>query len=358
MMSEQSTKSAVRDELPVSGAPLPSAGQGRTAAQDRIQTVRALILGSKFPLIQVLVFAVVFGWASATMEGFTSLPSLRATFVIAALLALAALGQTLVILIGGLDMAVPGYLTVGAVSAVVLPANQDWPLWAVALFVVAITGVAGAAIGGICHFLHVQPLVVSLGVSAMLTGGTLIATKANFMGTPPAALSELTSTMGKTFGLPIPPVLSITIVAIIVVSVLLSRTVVGRRLYATGANPLAASGIQINVGLVWVGTFAVGAAFTGLVGMLVAGFSSGATLSVGEPYFFSGLAAVLVGGTALGSAHGDFTRTVLGALTLTILSTILTGMGMEEGGRRMLFGALIVVVVLIYGRERRLRDRL
>jgi ribose transport system permease protein len=354
-MSDQTTLSAVRSDLATEA---PSGNTRRFSLANRLQPVRSALLATRFPVIQVLVLAVVFVWASARMEGFTSLPSLRATFVIAALLALAALGQTLVILIGGLDMAVPGYMTVGAVAAVVLPTNHGWPLGAVALFVIGVTALAGATIGAICHLLKVQPLVVSLGVSAMLTGGTLIATKANFMGTPPTGLTELTSTTGSTFGLPVPPLLSITVVVLVLVSVVLSRTVVGRRLYATGANPTAAAGVQIRVGLIWTGTFAVSAALTGLVGMLVAGFSSGATLSVGEPYFFSGLAAVLVGGTALGSAQGDFTRTVLGALTLTIMGTILTGMGMEEGGRRVLFGALIVVVVLLYGRERRLRDRL
>jgi len=354
MTSDQSTLPAVQLET---ADIVPPAGVGPSRASVRIVRLLKSLLRSRFPVVQLLVLAVVFVWASSTLAGFTEAWSLRATMVIASLLALAALGQTLVVLIGGLDMAIPGYMAVGAVGAVVLPAD-GWPLWAVVLFVVVVTGLAGATTGAVCHLLKVQPLVVSLGMSAVLTGGTLIATKANFMGTPPAALTELTSTMGTTFGLAVPPVVSITVVAVVVVSLVLTRTVLGRKLYATGANPVAAQGIHIRTGLIWTGTFAVAAALTGLVGMLVAGFSSGASLSVGEPYFFSGLAAVLVGGTALGSAQGDFARTVIGALTLTILSTVLAGMGMDEGGRRMLFGALIIVVVLLYGRERRLRDRL
>jgi ribose transport system permease protein len=354
-MSDQTTLSPF--SAVVEDAQLPAGADPRSGRTLAVRVGKALA-GSRLPIVQMLVLLLVFAWAGARLEGFTSLPSLRATLVIAALLALAALGQTLVVLIGGLDMAVPGYMTVGAVGAVVLPSNHGWSLWSVALFVIAVTAVAGGTIGATCHILKVQPLVVSLGVSAMLTGGTLIATKGNFMGSPPAPLTELTSTMSSTFGLPVPPVLSIAIVALVAVSVVLARTVIGRQLYATGANPVAAAGIQTRTGWIWTGTFAVSAAFTGLAGMLVAGFSSGATLAIGEPYFFSGLAAVLVGGTALGSAQGDFTRTVIGALTLTILSTILAGMGMDDGGRRMLFGILIVVVILLYGRERRLRDRL
>jgi ribose transport system permease protein len=143
-----------------------------------------------------------------------------------------------------------------------------------------------------------------------------------------------------------------------IVSLVLARTPVGRRLYATGANPRAASGLLIRTGRVRTGVFAVAAVFAGLAGPLVAGFASGATPTVGDPYLYSGLAAVLVGGTALGSARGDFLRTVLGALILTELTTILSGLGFREGDTRILFGIAIVLVVVAYGRQRRLRDRL
>ena len=146
--------------------------------------------------------------------------------------------------------------------------------------------------------------------------------------------------------------------SLVLASVVLARTPVGRKLYATGANPRAASGLLIRTGWVWTGVFAVAAVTAGLAGLLIAGFSSGATPNTGDPYFYAGLAAVLVGGTALGSARGDFLRTVLGALILTELTTILSGLGFGEGDTRILFGLAIVLVVLAYGRQRRLRDRL
>ena len=319
---------------------------------------RQFLRSTRFPVVQLVVLIALVVWASLQLEGFATLPSIRATILIACLLALASLGQTLVILIGGIDMAVPGYIAVGAVCSVVLPTHHGWPLWAVALLVIAITGIAGAASGAICHFFRVQSLVVTLVMSSVLIGGVLIATQSNIMGAPPAVLTGLTSTVGTTFGLPIPPVVSITIVALIAVSLFLARSAPGRKLYATGANPIAAQGIQIRTGAVWTGTFAAAGALTGLAGMLIAGFASGATLAIGDPYFFSGLAAVLVGGTALGTAQGDYLRTVIGALTLTVLTTLLVGLGLGDGDRRILFGIVIVAVVLVYGRDRRLRDRL
>lgn len=312
----------------------------------------------RLPVVQLAVLAAVVAWGAVQMDGFTSASSLKAMSVIACLLALASLGQTLVIIIGGLDLAVPGYITLGAVATVVLGGNHGWPLWAVALLVAVACAVAGGLSGAICHYLKVQSLVVTLGMSAVLIGGVIIATEANILGMPPASLGSWTAVMGTTFGLPFPPVVALTAVAAVGTWLFLAHTPAGRRLYATGANPRAAEGIGIRTGRVWIGTFAFGAATTGLTGMLIAGFTFGASVSVGDPYFYSGLAAVLVGGTALGSAQGDFVRTVLGALTLTGLTTILAGQGLGEGDTRILYGIAIILVVLAYGRGRRLRDRL
>ena len=315
-------------------------------------------LSRRFPIVQLAVLAVVFLWGAIQLDGFASPSSLRAMSVIAALLALASLGQTFVIIIGGLDLAVPGYITVGAVAAAQLAGDQRWPLWQVALLVMLVCGLAGGAIGAICHYLRVESLVVSLGMSSVLIGGVVVATKANILGVPPEGIGSWVAVLGTTFGLPVPPVIVLTAVLTVASWLLLTRTVVGRRLYATGANPVAAQELLIPTGWIWVSVFAFGAAFTGLVGILIGGFSSGASVSTGDPYFYSGLAAVLVGGTALGAAQGDFFRTVLGALTLTGLTTILGGIGLGEGDARILYGIAIVLVVLAYGRGRRLRDRL
>ena len=212
--------------------------------------------------------------------------------------------------------------------------------------------------GAICHYLRVQSLVVTLGMSSVLIGGVVVATKASMLGIPPTSLSSWTSVLGTTFDISVPPVVVIAVALVGATWLFLTRTGAGRQLYATGANPVAANGILIPTGRIWIGAFAFGGAFTGLAGILIAGFSSGACVSTGDPYFYSGLAAVLVGGTALGAAQGAFFRTVLGALTLTGLTTILSGLGLGEGDTRILYGVAIILVVLAYGRGRRLRDRL
>jgi len=148
----------------------------------------------------------------------------------------------------------------------------------------------------------------------------------------------------------------ITAILAIVVGVILQRTSVGRRFYATGANPRAAAIIRVNTRKMWTGVFALSAVCSALVGILLAGFS-GVDPSVGDPYLFQGLTAVIVGGTTIMGARGDYTHTVIGALILTVMTTIFVGKDIDVATQQIIFGVLILIVVAMYGRGRRLRDR-
>jgi ribose transport system permease protein len=276
--------------------------------------------------------------------------------VLAALLGLAALGQTLVLIIGGLDLSVPGHIVMGAIVVSQLYGAHGWPAPLAIAVVVAIAAVLGAATGWICHRWRVQPLIVTLGVGALSSGGAVAWTAGKLSGAAPPFLTTLTTATGTTFGLSIPPIVVIWAVVAIVAAVALHRTVAGRQLYAMGANPRAAGLARIRTGRVVVAVFAISAVVSALVGVLLAGFA-GADQTLGDPYLFSGLTAVIVGGTTFMGARGDYTHTVIGALILTVLTTILVGRGYDQADQQIVFGALILLVVAGYGRDRRLRDR-
>ena len=114
---------------------------------------------------------------------------------------------------------------------------------------------------------------------------------------------------------------------------------------------------RVPTGWVTIAVFAASAVIASLVGVLLAGFS-GADQSIGDPYLFQGLTAVIVGGTTIMGARGDYTHTVVGALILTVLTTLLVGHSVDSATQQIIFGGLILVVVAGYGRERRLRDRI
>ena len=311
---------------------------------------QALALQRRAPVLQLLALVVLFLYGAATIDGFDSEITVDSMLVLAALLGLAAVGQTLVLIVGGIDFSVPGHIAMGAIVVSELYGARGWsaPL-AIALAAVA-AGALGAATGWICHRWRIQPLIVTLGIGAISAGAAVAWTQGHLTGAAPPFLTTLTTATGTTLGLSIPPVVVLWALAAVAMALLLHRTAAGRRLYATGANPRAAALARIATKRVWVVVFASSAFLSALTGCLLAGFA-GADQTVGDPYLFTTLTAVIVGGTTFMGARGDYTHTVVGALILTVLTTILVGKGDSQADQQIVFG------VLILARRGRLRPR-
>lgn len=313
-------------------------------------------LQRRVPLVQITVLIVVFLFGAATLDGFAQEQSIRSMLVLASLLGLAAAGQTLVLLIGGLDLSVPGLIVLGATMITELCGSKGWAFLPAFLLVLFFCGTTGAAVGWVCHRLRVMPLIVTLAISGIALGAVEVWTHGNITGSAPQFLSDAVAANGTTFGVSVSPIVAIWIVFSIIIGVVLHRTRTGRRIYLTGANPRAAELSLIRTRGVWTGVYCASAMLSGMVGVLLAGFS-GADITLGDPYLFTGLTAVIVGGTAFRGLRGDYTHTVIGALILTALTTIMVGRGYDTADQQIIFGALILLVVAAYGRERRLRDR-
>lgn len=309
------------------------------------------------PILQIAVLLAVIVWAVVRMPEILTPVGVTSVLVLASLLGMAAVGQTLVVLLGGLDLAVPGYIVVGAFAATTLTTGRGWPLWLALLFAAAVAGGAGAFVGYVSQRFNVPSLVITLGMSSVLSGAIIFATAGNYTDAPPEGLRNLTGVNSTTFGLPVPPVVVFWIVLIGLMLVFLTRTTTGRRLYATGSNPQAAQLSRVNARRMWVGVFAANGVLSAAAGVFIAAFVSGSSATLGEPYLFEGLAAVIVGGTTFGSVRGSYSRTAIGALLLTVLSIILVGEGLAEGESLVLYGLIILIALAIYGRDRRLRDR-
>ena len=314
-------------------------------------------LQRRFPVLQLLALIVIAIYGSASIPGYDSTPSVKSMLVLAALLGLSALPQTLVVLLGGIDLSIPAFIAVGGVVTTELGGGHQWPIYAVLALIVAVCAVGGALSGFLCHRFKANPLIVTLGMYAIFEGAILVWTKGNIGAIPPASLTNWTSVTGTTAGIGIPPVVAIWAAVAVITGLVLSRTAPGRRLYATGTNLRAARMALLRTELIWTIVFMLSAVLSGLTGVLVAGYTSGASPGMGDPYLFQGLTAVIVGGTAIGSARGDYWRTVLGSLILIALTTVLIGKGFDANDTQILFGFVILVVVAAYGREQRVRER-
>jgi ribose transport system permease protein len=311
-------------------------------------------LQRRYLLLQFVALIGLFIYGSATISGFSSELSVRSMLVLAALLGLAALGQTLVMILGGLDLSVPGFIALGAIMVSVLTGTKGWPLLPSLIAIVLVAAAGGYVSGWISHRAKINPLIVTLGVGSLALGLPVVWANGNIPGVP-TAVSDITAINGTTFGMSVSPIVVIWVVIAICVGVILHLTPAGRRLFATGANQRAAELALINTQRVWTSVFAISAVGSALVGVMLAGYS-GADPAIGGPYLFEGLAAVIVGGTVFGGTRGDYTHTLIGALILTELTSILIGRGVDDSKQQIIFGVLILLVVAGYGREKRLRD--
>ncbi|WP_189267273.1 ABC transporter permease [Streptomyces fuscichromogenes] len=348
MTTQQGSLDTAAPLAPDITAPAPP--EGLSAAQ------RLLSLQRRFPLVQLLLTVAVLGWGAAAMPGFLDPTSLRSVLVLCALTGLASIGQTLVVLIRGIDLSLAGFIVAGAVTVTQFGDVPGVPLPVMLVLAVVCGGATGGLVGYLCHRFAIHPIIVTLAAGSIAVGVTAVLSGGGTGAGAPGWVVRLSAPMSSTFGLPVPPVVVIWGLAVVAVSVLLHRTRSGRRLLATGASPVAAELAHISTRKVWVTVYAVSAALAILAGVVLAGFAGNVDNRLGNPYLFQSIAAVVLGGTAFGGP-GSYTRTTVGVLLLTTVSTVLVGLGFQEADQQILNGVVILAAMALYGRERRLRDQ-
>lgn len=310
---------------------------------------------SAFIGIAVLVGLFIVG--SFAIEGFSSSANIRSMLLFAAFLGLACVGQTLVALLGGLDLSIPFVIGSSNIALLFL-ITLGIPPW-IAFIVLLCFGAAIGFVNGILSFrLQGQALIVTLGVGFAVSGITQIITSGNVFGTVPNWLINIATLNGRIFGLQIPPVIVIWVLVSIGLIYGLKNTKYGRNLYALGGSRVAADRLSISERAYWVGTYVISGVFASFTGALLLGWSGGGFIGVGDPYLFMTLAAVVVGGTSLLGGWGGYGFTVIGVLVLQVLTSFLVGIGLSFQGQQFVFGLLILPMVAIYGRSPHIRTQI
>lgn len=300
-----------------------------------------------------LALAVALFFAGELMiTGFVSVANGRSLLTLASFLGLASIGQTLAILVGGIDLSIPAVIGM----ANVLLANlysSGVPIWVCILIVLAIGGAVGAFNALAAQLLHAHSLIVTLGTGTIVTGATLAYTSGfnSTFAQLPAWLTDAAIPIGRTGPIPIPAVVIIWLALAVLVVALERRSRLGRLVYTVGSNSVAARFAGVRPLSVWVAVFSLSGLLAAGTGVLLAGFSGGSDVYVGSPYLFLTVTAVVVGGTPLVGGRGGYGRTVGGVLLITVLTTLLIGLGLREVVQQMLLGVLIVAAASLYGRE-------
>ncbi|MCB1499079.1 MAG: ABC transporter permease [Bauldia sp.] len=302
----------------------------------------------------ILIAVLLFLAGSALIEGYSSAFSIRAMLVLACLLAVACVGQTLTIIIGGIDLSIP--FVIGFANVVAAQLYGDGMNFVLVCAIVGVLALGiGALNGAISAGLNLHPLIVTLGIGTIVQGAVLVWTRGFPSGSAPEAVTKFVSIGGSVGPIPVPWLIPAFIALSVVIIVVLNRTPYGRRLFALGSNPRAAALALINPLRMWIVTFALSAFFAAVAGVLLLGFTGSAYGDVGQPYLFQTIAAVVIGGTALVGGRGSFLGTVAGAVVLTQINTLLIGLGLQPSLVQAALGLVIIVLVSLYGREAHVR---
>jgi ribose transport system permease protein len=260
----------------------------------------------------------------------------------AAVLAIAAAGQTLVVQQRGLDLSVPGMMAFGAVLVTGLPQYFGWPVGAAVVAGIALPGVAGLINGVLVTRFGVMPLVVTLGMNAVLLG-TVFGLSS---GTPAGAAASLHGFAGsQTLG--VPNALLVAIIVLVISGFITQRSVVGRRLTAVGVSERAATVLGIRVNTYQTLAYGFAGVAYGAAAVLYAGYVSTPPLFFGDSYLLPTVAAVVLGGTALTGGRASIISTGIAALFLTQLGQLLRAVGWPEPLQLIAQSGVLVAVVLL-----------
>ena len=304
-------------------------------------------------LYAYLAAIILFVVGEIVHPGFASLGSITAILTVASFVGLVAAGQTFVVLVGGIDLSVPWVLNGAAILLVTSSLGQDSRSIYALFLTLGMGAAAGLVNGFVIAFLGVPAVVMTLAMDGIMEGLTLglsggMTCEACASYAPPVVQEAV---HGSVIGVPAAVVVWIGVIA--AVSFILSFTTFGRRTYAIGNNAVASYLAGVNVRLITTLLYVLSGFFAALAGVLLVGFGGQASLGMGTPYLFQSIAAVVIGGVYMLGGRGHYLGAAAGAVTLVALVSVLLAMNMPDYGRNIIYGIVILVLLLLYGREER-----
>jgi ribose transport system permease protein len=278
---------------------------------------------------------------------------LSAAFAFATFFVIVALGQMFVITLGpgNVDLSIPATMTLAGTVATKLMAGADAMIPLGLLAALA----SGLAVGGfnyaLIRLLRIPPIIATLS-SSFIVQSAAIWYNRGLRIKPPPLLADFTT--AKLLGM---PVLALAVILLCVaMHLVLERTVYGRSVIAIGQNPRAARLAGVDVDRVRFATYLLSATLAGLCGYVLAAFSGGAALNMGQEYLLSSIAVVVIGGTSVAGGFANVPGLWGAALFLFLVVTMLNTYGLGAGIRLLLTGLIIIAIVALAGGHKTLRS--
>jgi ribose transport system permease protein len=287
----------------------------------------------------LLILVALFGLASANFFQWSTLVSIAnqipdLTFI--------AVGMTLVLIIGGIDLSVGSVLALSSAVLAVLMAKHGWPLWA-AIPVGMLAGAACGLFNGVVSIgFGIPSFIVTLGMLEIARGATKVVTESQSI-----YLGKRIEGFGEPLaGISLSPAFLLACVAVIASQFLLTRTVFGRYCIAIGSNAEAVRMSGIRVEPYSIAVFVFSGLMCGLAGLAQTSRLSTADPNAATGIELAAIAACVIGGTSLMGGRGSVISSFIGVLIIAVLQTGLAQLGVSDANKQIITGSVIVVAVL------------
>lgn len=300
------------------------------------------------PLIPLLVLlAALIGLMQVVQPGIVSASWAANIIRFATPLAILAASQTLVMLTAGIDLSVAAVASMTAYLAATQTASQGEPAalligMAAALLVGLLNGI------GVAVF-RVQPLIMTLATALVVAGFLTVYQTATIATTTAAPPFVAWLGAGISFGF-LPNSLLVFVPLATFVLLLLARSGFGRLLYAVGDNPVAARLAGVRVWQVLLTVYVLSSLMAGVAGLIFSALAGSTTQGIADPYLLPSVAAVVIGGTSIFGGRGGYSGSIVGAVILTILVSLLTVLDAPFAVRQIIYGTIILLVAAAYTR--------
>lgn len=296
------------------------------------------------PLTIVFCLVLLVAIGSFLATGFAAPTNLLTLVSLSAFLGIAAIGETIVMLTGGIDLSIAWTITASSIVFTGVTQGDPSRLW-LGIAAALATALAAGFINGVgVAKLKISPIVMTLGMNNVMQGFTLIYSQ----GTPSGTATEGIKTIATGWIGPIPIIVLVWFALAAVVSVGLHATRGGRYLYSVGENPVVSNLSGVNNDRILILAYMLCGLSAGITGILFTGFSTMSYLGMGDQFVLPAIAAVVLGGTSIFGGRGSYVGTLIAAIFLTVLTTVLSIVNIAIGYRSIIYGLVIIAAILLY----------
>ncbi|MEZ4718920.1 MAG: ABC transporter permease [Caldilineaceae bacterium] len=296
-------------------------------------------------IILIVVLAALILLTGAIEPAYLSVNGARNTLLQAAPLGILAGAQTILMLTGGIDLSI----TMIATGSAYVAANQSPNGAAIAILLGITVGlIAGSANGTGVAIFRVNPLIMTLAMSGILLGLFTAWTQTILQGsTQVAPFIKLLGT-GSFFGNRIPYSVVVWALLAVILIWLLKRSGWGRLIYAVGDNEVAVRLAGVRIWQVRVSAYAAAGMLGSIAGILLAGRTGAVDLQLATAFLLPSVAAAVIGGTSIFGGVGGYAGTILGALILSVLNSMLTFLNVGQAIQQIVYGTIVLALAWGY----------